>query len=188
MARRRKTPKQLELSDRDYARLQRRLADVQDADTRQERRDAEASLERLAEQLELDDDVVDALLDGDVELRDSDDDSDDDRRRDDRDDDRGRSPRRARSRARDDDDDRATGTRRPRRLVAARSDDDSDDDDGDDDDGDDRRRDARSLKDMSDDPNARPPRRPKEDRKPERTPDTTHWFHQPLIRRGQAAS
>jgi hypothetical protein len=192
MPRRRQQPTTLELSDRDYNRLRRRLEDLEDADTRAEVREAEAALERLAAQLKLDDDLTEDLLEGRVQLADDDDDGDGDgrsssRRRRDDDDDDGARGRRSSSRRRDDDDDgrSGSGAGRARRLRRA-----ADDDDGgsDDDDAGDGGRRAGSLRQLRRDPDAQVTRR-KKDAKPAATPDTTHWFHRPVGRRevtGQA--
>jgi hypothetical protein len=166
MPRKRSKPITLELTDRDYRRLRRRLEDLEDAETRAERRDAAAALERLADELELDDATMDALESGSVGFADDDEDSraDDDRRQ------------RGRSRSSDDD----GGHRRSRGQSSAADDDDDDDDDGDAGGGK-----VRSLRQLRDDPDGRPPKR-RADRTPARTPETTHWFNRPLGRRDDA--
>jgi hypothetical protein len=143
MPRKRSKPITLELTDRDYRRLRRRLEDLEDAETRAERRDAAAALERLADELELDDATMDAL-----------------------------------ERRRDDDDDDGDGGR----VLVRRA---ADDDDDDDDDGDAGGGKVRSLRQLRDDPDGRPPKR-RADRTPARTPETTHWFNRPLGRRDDA--
>jgi hypothetical protein len=185
MPRKRSKPITLELTDRDYRRLRRRLEDLEDAETRAERRDAAAALERLADELELDDATMDALESGSVGFADDDEDSraDDDRRQRGRsrssDDDGGHRRSRGQSSGgrRDDDDDDGDGGRV---LVRRAADDDDDDDDGDAGGGK-----VRSLRQLRDDPDGRPPKR-RADRTPARTPETTHWFNRPLGRRDDA--
>jgi hypothetical protein len=165
MPRKRSKPITLELTDRDYRRLRRRLEDLEDAETRAERRDAAAALERLADELELDDATMDALQRG--RSRSSDDDG---------------GHRRSRGQSsggrRDDDDDDGDGGR----VLVRRA---ADDDDDDDDDGDAGGGKVRSLRQLRDDPDGRPPKR-RADRTPARTPETTHWFNRPLGRRDDA--